>query len=76
MIVGISRLFLAKPTKQVCPTAIWNSSLSIIAGGLSTSSTNLMHLRTPMNIFFNGYGYLYVVDNGLHRIQVFPPGRY
>ena len=74
MIVGISRLFLAKPTKQVCPTAIWNSSLSIIAGDLSTSSTNLMNLKIPMNIFFNEYGYMYVVDSGFHRIQVFPPG--
>jgi hypothetical protein len=65
---------LANAPNQVCATAYWNSSISVIAGLTSTPGSALNRLNGPFNVFFNGNGFLYVVDYVNHRIQLFQPG--
>ncbi|CAF4009054.1 unnamed protein product [Rotaria sp. Silwood1] len=60
---------------QVCSTAYWNSTFRIVAGSTGSYSTAMNRLYTPIDVTFDGYGYMYVVDNGNNRIQLFPPGR-
>jgi hypothetical protein len=67
-------LLLAQPPNQICATAVWNSSYSITAGATSSYSTAANRLNSPMDVFIDGNGYMYVVDYGNNRIQYFPPG--
>jgi DNA-binding beta-propeller fold protein YncE len=46
----------------------------VIAGTTSSPGSALNRLNGPFNVFFNGYGYMYVVDYANHRIQLFQPG--
>ncbi|CAF4109536.1 unnamed protein product [Rotaria magnacalcarata] len=61
-------------SNQVCPTAYWNSTFTIVAGSTAAASTALNRLNSPTDITFDGYGNMYVVDTANHRIQLFPPG--
>ncbi len=68
--------FLANAANQVCATAYWNSAITVVAGTSSSPGSALNRLNEPINVFFNGNGYMYVVDYANHRIQLFPPGRF
>ncbi len=68
--------FLANAPNQVCASSYWNSSIYVVAGLTSSPGSALNRLNAPINVFFNGNGYLYVVDYANHRIQLFPPGEY
>ncbi|CAF4359310.1 unnamed protein product [Rotaria sp. Silwood2] len=63
-----------QPLNQVCRTAVWNSTLRIVAGSTGTTGTTLNRLNAPSDVTVDGNGYMYVVDNGNNRIQLFPPG--
>ncbi|CAF3873393.1 unnamed protein product [Rotaria sp. Silwood1] len=62
------------PSNQVCDTAVWSSTFRIVAGTTGSYSTALNLLNAPLDVTFDGYGYMYVVDYGNSRIQRFPPG--
>ena len=65
----------ANPPNQVCVAAQWSSTLVLAAGSGSASSAS-NRLNAPADVSIDGNGYLYVVDNGNHRIQRFPPGQF
>ena len=47
-----------------------------MAGYNSAAAGNESYrLNEPMDLFFDRYGSMYVVDTGNHRIQLFPPGQ-
>ncbi|CAF3039731.1 unnamed protein product [Rotaria sp. Silwood2] len=62
------------PANQVCGTAVWNSTLRIVAGTTLSAGTALTLLNAPIDVALDGNGYMYVVDFGNSRIQRFPPG--
>ena len=68
-------LILASQPNLICETAEWNSTIRVIAGTTS-SSTAANRLSYPMDVFIDGYDYLYVTDYNNNRIQRFPPGLY
>ncbi|CAF4991906.1 unnamed protein product, partial [Rotaria sp. Silwood1] len=63
-----------QPLNQICSTAAWNSTFKIVAGTTSSWGTASNLLNTPHDVTFDGYGNMYVVDYGNHRIQRFPSG--
>ncbi|CAF4840942.1 unnamed protein product [Rotaria sp. Silwood1] len=65
---------LTNPPNEICDAAYWNSTIRIVAGSTGSYSTALNRLYTPTDLFFDGNGYMYVVDYGNNRIQRFPPG--
>jgi hypothetical protein len=67
-------IFSANPANQVCDTAIWNATFKIVAGTTSSASTALTRLDSPIDVTFDGNGYLFVADYGNNRIQRFSPG--
>jgi len=65
---------LANSQNQVCATAVWSSAINVVAGLTSSGGSAANRLSAPMDVFFDGNDYMYVVDYGNHRIQLFPPG--
>ena len=68
-------LILANPANQVCNTAVWSSTFKIVGGLTSTAAAAANRLESPLDVTFDGNGFMYVADYGNHRIQRFPPGR-
>ncbi|CAF1986920.1 unnamed protein product, partial [Rotaria magnacalcarata] len=66
--------FVANPPNEICDAAYWNSTIKIVAGATNTPSSALNRLNTPVDVFFDGNEYMYVLDNGNNRVQRFPPG--
>ncbi|CAF3803800.1 unnamed protein product [Rotaria magnacalcarata] len=64
------------PITQLCSTATWNTTLTLLAGLSGTGGTSTILLNYPANIYFDGYRNLYVVDTANHRIQFFTPGSF
>ncbi|CAF5031402.1 unnamed protein product, partial [Rotaria sp. Silwood1] len=58
----------------LCATAIWNSSFTMVAGSTSSPGSTSTLLSSPYGLTFDGYGYMYVIDYGNHRIQRFQQG--
>ena len=65
---------LAQPTNEICATAVWSSSFTIRGGLTSTYGSAANRLNSPMDVFIDGNGYMYVADYGNSRIQFFAPG--
>ncbi|CAF0947181.1 unnamed protein product [Rotaria sordida] len=61
-------------TIPLCSTAVWNQTMSIIAGSTSNAGSTSQSLYNPYDIDYDGYGNMYVVDYTNHRIQRFQPG--
>lgn len=67
-------MFLAQAPNQVCATAQWNTTFTIIGGTTAVSGTTASLLSSPSDVFVDGYGNTYVADYSNHRIQQFSPG--
>lgn len=67
-------LIIVPTTVPLCTTAIWNQTISIIAGSTSNAGSSATALYNPYDLAFDGYSNLYVVDYTNHRIQRFQPG--
>lgn len=59
----------------LCPTGIWNSSLTLVAGSTGTSGNSATFLSSPYDVTFDKYQNMYVADYGNHRIQQFRYGK-
>ena len=66
--------FVAVPTNQICPTAVWSSSFNVVAGVTGSYSAAVTRLTNPYDVYVDGYQNTYVVDSGSSRIIRFPPG--
>ncbi|CAF1082804.1 unnamed protein product [Rotaria sordida] len=60
---------------QICATAIWNQTLSVLAGTASSPGSTSTLLYNPSDIYFDAYGNMYIADRTNHRIQVFRSGQ-
>ncbi|CAF1116879.1 unnamed protein product [Rotaria sordida] len=60
-------------TTLMCPTAIWNSNVSIIIGATSLAGSTPTFLSSPYGVNFDGYQNVYVADTANHRIQQYSP---
>lgn len=58
----------------VCSTAMWNSTLQIIAGITSSVGATATQLYNPMDVGYDKNGTLYVADSTNNRIQKFING--
>ncbi|CAF3830273.1 unnamed protein product, partial [Rotaria sp. Silwood1] len=58
----------------VCPTAVWSSTVRIIAGATSLYSSAANRLYNPMDVAYDANGTLYVADSTNDRIQRFVNG--
>lgn len=58
----------------MCLTAMWNQNSSLVTGSTSSPGSAVTLVNTPYDVTFDGYGNMYVVDTGNHRIQQYPPG--
>jgi sugar lactone lactonase YvrE len=58
----------------VCQTAIWNSTIKIIAGVTSSAGSSATLLYNPMGIFYDANNTLFVADSSNNRIQKFVNG--
>ncbi|CAF1577914.1 unnamed protein product [Rotaria magnacalcarata] len=58
----------------ICPTAVWNSTVRIIAGATSLTGTAVNRLNNPTDVAYDMNGTLYVADNTNDRIQRFVNG--
>lgn len=54
---------------QVCATATWNQTGTIIAGATSNPGSTSTLLSAPYDMDFDIYGNMYVVDHNNDRIQ-------
>ena len=70
----VSFYFLAVAQTVICPTAIWNQTLTLLAGITSSIGTTATLLYNPYDLAYDGYRNLYVADTSNHRIQLFRPG--
>lgn len=73
--VCTSTFDLANAPNQICDAAYWNSTTKTVAGTNGLTGTTMTRLNVPQHVFFDGNGYMYVVDNGNNRVQLFPPGK-
>ena len=48
----------------------------IVAGSTGTTGTAANRLTFPIDVFIDGNQFMYVLDNGNSRLQLFPPGIY
>ncbi len=60
----------------LCATAVWNQTVSIVAGATSNAGSTTTLLSSPYHLGFDGYRNMYVVDYGNHRVQQFPAGSF
>lgn len=67
-------LILAQLPNQVCTTAQWNATFTIVGGTTGSSGNTTSRLRLPYDIFVDGYGNTYVADYSNNRIQRFSTG--
>lgn len=67
---------LAIARVPICPTAVWNSSFTTLAGGSSVAGSTATLFSSPYDVTFDSYQYMYVADYNNHRIQRFAPGTY
>ncbi|CAF3042616.1 unnamed protein product [Rotaria socialis] len=63
-----------QPPNQVCATAQWNATFTIIGGTTGTFGNTTSRLRLPYDVFVDGYGNTYVADYSNNRIQRFSTG--
>lgn len=66
--------FIAQPYTPVCPTAIWNQTLTVRAGSTGNQGSTVTTFIYPHQVAIDTYGNLYVADCNNHRIQKFAPG--
>jgi len=74
--IDLNYLLIVPTTTPLCPTAVWNQSLSIVAGSTGTYGSTATLLYTPYDVALDGYRNVYVVDYNNHRIQKYSPGKY
>ncbi|CAF4729948.1 unnamed protein product [Rotaria sp. Silwood1] len=60
-------------TTLMCPTAAWNSNVTIIVGATSLAGSTPTFLYSPYGVNFDGYFNMYVADTVNHRIQQYSP---
>ncbi|CAF5054502.1 unnamed protein product, partial [Rotaria sp. Silwood1] len=60
---------------QICATAVWNQTSTVVAGITSSAGTTTTLLNNPSDIDFDAYGNMYVADRANHRIQLFRSGQ-
>ncbi|CAF4902345.1 unnamed protein product, partial [Rotaria sp. Silwood1] len=60
---------------QICATAVWNQTSTVVAGITSSAGTTTTLLYNPSDIHFDGYGNMYVADRTNHRIHLFRSGQ-
>ena len=58
----------------VCSTAVWNSSVQVIAGVTSSSGNASTQLNNPIDVFYDANRRLFVADYTNNRIQKFVYG--
>ncbi len=79
MNISIFLLFfykIAQTSIPLCATAVWNSSVTVLAGSTSNAGSTPTFLSSPNDVTYDGYGNMYVVDTNNHRVQQFSPGIY
>jgi hypothetical protein len=67
--IEFSYLLIVPTTTPLCPTAVWNQTLSIVAGSTGTYGSTSTLLYYPYDMDFDGYRNMYVVDYYNNRIQ-------
>ncbi|CAF4021362.1 unnamed protein product, partial [Rotaria sordida] len=73
-VISNGTLYIVDQTQlpnQVCATAQWNATFSIVGGTTSTSGNTASRLNSPYDVFVDGYGNIYVADYSNNRIQRF-----
>ena len=65
---------LVPTTTPLCPTAVWNQTVSVVAGATSNPGSTSTLLSSPYGLDVDEFRFLYVVDYGNHRVQRFAPG--